>query len=83
VNEPLLQGLHPEQGEVEVCRSQELERRRGLTSELDDMWRYVQSKAHSRWLWHAMDQHPGQVLAYGCGRRQDDVFLQLQPLVMF
>jgi hypothetical protein len=37
VNEPLLQVLHPEQVEVEVCRSEELDRRRGLTSELDEM----------------------------------------------
>jgi len=38
VNQPLLQVLHPEQVEVEVCRSEELDRRRGLTSELDEMW---------------------------------------------
>ena len=31
VNEPLLQVLQPEQVEVEVCRSEELDRRRGLT----------------------------------------------------
>jgi IS1 transposase len=54
VNEPLLQSLHPEQVEVEICRSEELERRRGLTSELDEMWSYVRSKANPRWLWHAI-----------------------------
>ena len=48
MNEPLLQGLHPEHVEVEVCRSEELDRRRGLTSELDEMWSYVRSKAHPR-----------------------------------
>jgi insertion element IS1 protein InsB len=37
VNQPLRQVLHPEQVEVEVCRSEELDRRRGLTSELDEM----------------------------------------------
>ena len=37
VNAPLVQVLHPEQVEVEVCHSEELERRRGLTSELDEM----------------------------------------------
>ncbi len=42
------------------------------------MWRYVRSKAPPRWLWHAMDPHPGKVWAYVLGRRQDDVFLQLQ-----
>ena len=78
MNEPLLQVLHPEQVEVEVCRAEELDRRRGLTSELDDMWSYVQSKANQRWLWHAIDHHTGKVLAYVFGRRKDDVFLKLQ-----
>ena len=81
MNEPLLQVLHPEQVEVEVCRSEELDRRRGLTSELDEMWSYVRSKANPRWLWHAIDHHTGKVLAYVFGRRQDDVFLQLQQLL--
>jgi hypothetical protein len=44
VNQPLLQVLHPEHVEVEICRSEELDRRRGLTSELDEMWSYVRSK---------------------------------------
>ena len=81
MNEPLLQILHPEQVEVEVCRSEELDRRRGLTSELDEMWSHVRSKANPRWLWHAIDHHTGKVLAYVFGRRKDDVFLQLQELL--
>jgi len=81
VNEPLLQVLHPEQVEVEVCRSEELDHRRGLTSELDEMWSYVRSKANPRWLWHAIDHHTGKVLAYVFGRRKDDVFLKLQELL--
>jgi insertion element IS1 protein InsB len=81
VNEPLLQSLLPEQVEMEVCRSEELDRRRGLTSELDAMWSYVRSKAHPRWLWHAIDHHTGKVLAYVFGRRQDDVFVKLQALL--
>ena len=63
MNEPLLQGLYPEQVEVEVGRSEALDRRRGLTSELDEMWSYVRSQAHPRWLWHAIDQHTGKVWA--------------------
>ena len=55
MNQPLIQLLHPEQIEVEICRSEELDRRRGLTSELDEMWSFVRSKAHPRWLWHAID----------------------------
>lgn len=48
VNQPLIQVLHPEQVEVEVCRSEELDRRRGLTSELDEMWSYVASPKNPR-----------------------------------
>ena len=81
MNQPLLQVLHPEHVEVEICLCEELERRRGLTSELDEMWSYVRSKANPRWLWHAIDHHTGKVLAYVFGRRQDDVFLKLQQLL--
>jgi len=41
VNQAVLQHLHPEQVEVEICRAEELDQRRGLTSELDEMWSYV------------------------------------------
>jgi insertion element IS1 protein InsB len=78
VNQPLLQVLHPAQVEVEVCRSEALDRRRGLTSELVEMWLYVAKKSQPRWLWHAIDHHTGKVLAYVFGRRQDDGFLKLQ-----
>jgi insertion element IS1 protein InsB len=66
---------------VEICRSEELAQRRGLTSELDEMWSYVRCKANPRWLWHAIDHHTGTVLAYVFGRRKDDVFLKLQQLL--
>jgi insertion element IS1 protein InsB len=67
--------------EVEICRSEELDRRRGLTAELDEMWSDVRRKAYPRWSWHAIDHDTGKVLAYVCGRRQDDVFLQRQQLL--
>ena len=67
--------------EVESCRSEELDRRRGLTSELDEMGSDVRRQANPRWLWHAIDHHTGKVLAYVCGRRQDDVCLKLQELL--
>jgi hypothetical protein len=38
VNHRVLQHLHPEQVEVEIWRADELEVRRGLSSELDEMW---------------------------------------------
>jgi insertion element IS1 protein InsB len=81
VNKVVLQSLHPEHVEVEICRAEELDHRRGLTSELDEMWSYVGKKAEPRWLWHAIDHHSGTVLAYVFGLRKDDVFLQLQELL--
>jgi insertion element IS1 protein InsB len=81
VNQAVLVSLNPEQVEVEICRAEELEQRRGLSSELDEMWAYVAKKAHPRWLWHAIDHHSGKVLAYVFGRRQDTVFLQLKALL--
>ncbi len=77
----MLASLNPTQVEVEICRADELEQRRGLTSELDEMWAYVAKKANPRWLWHAIDHHTGKVLAYVFGRRKDDVFLRLQKLL--
>jgi insertion element IS1 protein InsB len=80
VNQAALQHLPWGQVEVEICRADMLAQRRGLTSELDEMWSYVDKKAEPRWLWPAIDHHRGTVLAYVFGRRQDAVFLQLQAL---
>ena len=55
MNHTVLHHLRPEHVEVEIWRADELEVRHGLTSERDEMWSYVQSKAHPRWLWHAID----------------------------
>ena len=81
MHQAVLQHLHPEHVEVEICRADELAQRRGLTSELDEMWSYVRKKAEPRWLWHAIDHHSGTVLAYVFGRRKDAVFLQLKSLL--
>ena len=53
----------------------------GRSSELDELWSYVRSKAHPRWLWHAFDHPTGKVLVYVLCRRQDDVFVKLQVLL--
>src|SRR2546430_647474 len=50
-------------------------------AEVDAMWSYVRKKTAQRWLWHAIDHHTGKVLAYVCGRRQDQVFLQRKALL--
>jgi insertion element IS1 protein InsB len=76
-----LASLPPAQVEVELCRADELEVRRGRASELDEMWAYVAKKAHPRWLWHAIDHHTGKVLASVFGRRKDKVFLCLKALL--
>ena len=81
VNQAVLGYRNPAQVEVDMCRAEELEHRRGLSSELDDMWAYVVKKANPRWLWHAIDHHRGKVLAYVFGRRQDPVFLQRKTLL--
>jgi insertion element IS1 protein InsB len=73
--------VNPEHITVEMCRSAVLDHRRGRTSELDEMWSDVRSKAHPRGLWHAIDHHSGTVLAYVFGRRQDTVFVQLKSLL--
>ena len=80
MNQAVLQHLHPTPVEVELWRADALEVRRGLSSELDEMWSYVRSKAHPRWLWPAIDHHTGTVLASVCGRRQDTAFWELKAL---
>jgi insertion element IS1 protein InsB len=53
----------------------------GMEAELDEMWGCVGDKETARWLWHAIDHHTGQVLAYVLGTRADHVFLALQALL--
>src|SRR4029434_6787911 len=77
----MLKDVDPEHVEVEICRADELAQRRGLSSELDEMWSFVGKKGEPRWLWHAIDHTSGTVLAYIFGRRQDTVFLQLKALL--
>jgi insertion element IS1 protein InsB len=50
-------------------------------AEVDEMWSFVGSKRQQRWLWHAIDHHTGQVLAYVFGTREDETFLQLKELL--
>ena len=48
------------------------------SAEMDEMWSFVGKKSQQRWLWHAIDHINGIVLAYVCGAREDEVFLQLK-----
>ena len=69
----LLERLPAEPVEVQVLRVE--------AAEVDEMWSFVGKKAHPRWLWHAIDHHSGQVLAYVLGTHQDTVFLKLKRLL--
>jgi insertion element IS1 protein InsB len=73
VNKVVVAGCCPDAVTVEV--------RRVEAAEVDEMWSFVKSKAHQRWLWHAIDHLTGVVLAYTLGSRADEVFLELQKLL--
>jgi insertion element IS1 protein InsB len=73
VNERLLKHLDPAQLDVVIRQVEE--------AEVDEMWGFVGSKRHQRWLWHAIDHRTGRVLAYVCGPREDDVFVELKALL--
>jgi insertion element IS1 protein InsB len=73
VNSSVGEGGCPDAITVEV--------RRVEAAEVDEMWSFVKSKAHQRWLWHAIDHLSGVVLAYAFGRRADTVFIELQKLL--
>ena len=73
--------MNPEHITVEMCRSEALDYWRGLTSELDAMWSFVQRKANPRWLWHAMDHPTGKVLGRCSDGGRTTVILRLQQLL--
>jgi IS1 family transposase len=72
-NTALLRTLNPEQVAVDITQAGE--------AEMEEMWSFVGHKGNPRWLWHAIDHHTGNVLAYVFGRRQDTVFLQRKALL--
>jgi insertion element IS1 protein InsB len=81
VNVSVLAQLNCEQVEVKLSLFKLPEESKGLESELDEMWSYVEKKDNPRWLWHAIDHKSGQVLAYVFGSRKDEVFVQLKALL--
>lgn len=50
-------------------------------AEMDEMWSFVQSKQHQRWLWHAIDHRTGTVLAYVLASHEDAALKHLQQLL--
>lgn len=67
--------MEPTQTRVRLCQWEDVE------AELDEMWSFVQSKKQERWLWHALDYHTGEVLAYGLSDHKDRAFLELKALL--
>jgi transposase-like protein len=70
VHERLLHTLDPPHVDV-ILRQVE-------QAEMDEMWSFVGRKSQQRWLWHAIDHHTGQILAYVFGTREDETCLKLQ-----
>jgi len=72
VNTTLLEERQPNSEAVMVVRVEE--------AEMDEMWSFVGSKQHQRWLWHAIDHRTGKVLAYVLATHEDAALKQLQHL---
>ena len=68
-----LKCLAPEQLDLIIPKVKE--------AEVDEMWSFVGSKSQQRWLWYAIDQHTGHILAYICGARENDTFIELKALL--
>ncbi len=77
VNEAVLATLEPTHTIVRLCLAQD----EALEAEVDEMWSFVQSKQHPRWLWWAIEHARGQVLAYVLAMHEDEAFLQLKALL--
>jgi insertion element IS1 protein InsB len=54
--------------------------RKGKEAELDEMWSFVGGKHQPRWLWEALDHQTEGVVAYICGRREDQALPRLKDL---
>jgi insertion element IS1 protein InsB len=75
VNEARLTQLEPKQIIVRLCQWEDVE------VEADEMWSFVASKAQQRWLWHAIDHHTGEILAYVLAAHEDEAFGKLKGLL--
>ena len=73
MNTTLLKQRQPDSEAVMVVRVEE--------AEMDEMWSFVASKQHQRWLWHAIDHQTGKVLAYVLATHEDTALNWLQQLL--
>ena len=67
----MLERLNPSNVLVKIQKVEESEE-----AELDEMWSDVGNQENPRWLWHAIDHHSGESLAYVFGNHEDAVFLE-------
>ncbi len=81
MNLSALKQLKSELVEVDIYLVEPPQEKDKVSSEIDEMWSYVEKKSNPRWLWHAIDHKTGQVLAYVFGQRKDEVFLELKELL--
>lgn len=81
MNLSALKQLKSELVEVDIYLVEPPQEKNKVSSEIDEMWSYVEKKSNPRWLWHAIDHKTGQVLAYVFGQRKDEVFLELKELL--
>jgi insertion element IS1 protein InsB len=81
VNISVLENLKSELVEVDIYLVEPPKEKNTVSSEIDEMWSYVDKKSNPRWLWHAIDHKTGLVLAYVFGQRKDEVFLELKELL--
>ena len=81
MNLSALKQLKSELVEVDIYLVEPPQEKDKVSSEIDEMWSYVEKKSNPRWLWHAIDHKTGQVLAYLFGQRKDEVFLELKELL--
>lgn len=50
-----------------------------LTTEWDEFWSFVQTKANQRWTWYALERGSGLILAFHQGRRKDEALEASSP----
>jgi insertion element IS1 protein InsB len=60
---------------VRLCQWEDVE------AEADEMWSFVESKLKQRWLWHAINHHSGEILAYVLATHEDEAFVKLKDLL--
>ena len=72
-HQPLRNALHPDEVDVVIQRVD--------AADGDARWSSGGTKPAQRWGWHASDHPTGTGLAYGCGRRHAQVFLQRTALL--